>query len=104
MRGAIAVFLFVSVFLVSENEAAVAVGFFEDPAHPGKCVLEGLILDAGQTARNPNKCERIVCSANSMAQIQSCGVYGLAPGQQFGEYLTPNGDYPACCERKVISV
>ncbi|XP_016974154.1 uncharacterized protein LOC108040949 [Drosophila rhopaloa] len=102
MRLAIGIFLVVAVLLISESETAVSRGIFKDPAHPGKCVLHGLILDAGKSARNPKKCEQIMCEANSSAQIHSCGVYALFPGQKFGKYIAPNGDYPACCEREVI--
>ncbi|XP_017116494.1 uncharacterized protein LOC108138664 [Drosophila elegans] len=104
MRLAIGVFLVVAVLLVSESEAAVSRGIYKDPAHPGKCVLEGLILEAGQSARNPKRCERILCGENSTVERHTCGIYGLAPGQQFGKYKAPNADYPACCEREIINV
>ncbi|XP_043063850.1 uncharacterized protein LOC108101257 [Drosophila ficusphila] len=103
MGLATGLFLIVSVLLVSSYEAAVVRGVFKDPAHPGKCVVDGLILEKGQGARHPKRCERVVCEDNSNAQIQSCGSVGLLPGQKFGEYISPNGDYPACCERKIIN-
>ncbi|XP_052854087.1 uncharacterized protein LOC128263239 [Drosophila gunungcola] len=104
MRLAIGVCLVVAVLLVSESEAAVARGIFKDPAHPGKCVLKGLILEAGQSARNPKSCERILCGENSTVEIHTCGAYGLPPGKKFGKYKTPNADYPTCCEREIINV
>ncbi|XP_017003903.2 uncharacterized protein [Drosophila takahashii] len=103
MRLAIVVFTVIAVFLVSETESAVSTGVFKDPAHPGKCVVDGFVLEEGQTARHPKRCERIVCQANSEAQLQSCGVYGLPPGKKFGKFTAPNADYPACCDREIIN-
>lgn len=71
MRLAPVFFFVVAVILVSGTEAAVARGIFKDPAHPGKCVIDGLVLNAGQVARHPKRCERILCGQNSEAEIQS---------------------------------
>ncbi|XP_039493823.1 uncharacterized protein LOC120453263 [Drosophila santomea] len=103
MRSATVLFVAIAVLLVSGYEAAVSRGVFKDPAHPGKCVLEGLVLEKGQIARHPQRCEQIICEENSAVQIQSCGAYGLPPGKKFGKYTAPNADYPACCEREIIN-
>ncbi|XP_017003904.2 uncharacterized protein [Drosophila takahashii] len=103
MRPAVVFCTVIAVFLVSETESAVSRGVFKDPAHPGKCVVDGLVLEKGQTARHPKMCARIVCQDKSEAQIQSCGAVGLPPGKKFGKYTTPNADYPACCHREIIN-
>ncbi|XP_022226594.2 uncharacterized protein LOC111076874 [Drosophila obscura] len=95
--------LIAAVLLVAiETEAAVSRGIFKDPAHPGKCVVDGLVLNDGQSARHPKMCARVVCGKNSEGQIQTCGVVGLLPGQKFGKYKAPNADYPDCCDREIL--
>jgi len=64
-----AVFLVVAVFLIAGIEASQYRGKFEDPAHPGKCVVEGLVLEAGQIGRHPKECARVDCREDSEAQI-----------------------------------
>ncbi|EDW39622.1 GL15427 [Drosophila persimilis] len=86
----------------TQTEAAVSRGIFKDPAHPGKCVVDGLVLNDGQSARHPNMCARVVCGKNSEGQIQTCGVVGLQPKQKFGKYTAPNADYPECCNREIL--
>eukprot|EP00099_Drosophila_melanogaster_P001592 NP_001097204.1 uncharacterized protein Dmel_CG34215 [Drosophila melanogaster] len=103
MRSSTVLLAAIAVLLVSGYEAAVVRGVFEDPTHPGKCVLEGLVLEKGQSARHPQRCERIICGENSAAEIQSCGAYGLPPGKKFGKYTNPNADYPDCCNREIIN-
>lgn len=121
MRSSTVLLAAIAVLLVSGYEAAVVRGVFKDPAHPGKCVLEGLVLEKGQSARHPQRCERIICGENSAAEIQSyvcflqlyilyyirtyfrCGAYGLPPGKKFGKYTNPNADYPDCCNREIIN-
>ncbi|KAH8328092.1 hypothetical protein KR067_003954 [Drosophila pandora] len=102
MRLAVGIFLAFAVFLLSGNDAAVYRGIFKDPAHPGKCVVEGLVLSSGQTARHPTKCERINCGSDGNVEFHSCGAYGLPPGKKFGKYSSPKSDYPACCDREII--
>ncbi|KRF98742.1 uncharacterized protein Dwil_GK27604 [Drosophila willistoni] len=84
------------------SEAAVAFGVFKDPAHPGKCVVESLILSPGQSGRHPSMCARVNCLENSVAQIHTCGAVGLPPGSTFGDFKNPNADYPTCCDRHII--
>ncbi|XP_016958671.1 uncharacterized protein LOC108030325 [Drosophila biarmipes] len=103
MRLVVVIFAVIAVLLVSNTEAAVSRGVFKDPAHPGKCVVDGLVLQKGQTARHPKRCERIICGDKSEAEIQTCGAYGLPPGKKFGKYIAPNADYPACCDREIIN-
>ncbi|XP_017026155.1 uncharacterized protein [Drosophila kikkawai] len=95
--------LMVAVLLASATEAAVSRGNFKDPAHPGKCVVDGLVLNAGQQARHPKRCERILCWNNGDVEFHSCGAVGLPPNKKFGDYKTPNADYPACCDRYIIN-
>ncbi|KQS70997.1 uncharacterized protein LOC26526202 [Drosophila erecta] len=102
MRPATVLLVAIAALLVSGYEAAVSQGVFKDPAHPGKCVLEGLVLENGQIARHPQRCERIICGENSVAEIQSCGAYGLPPGKKFGKFTDPKADYPVCCNREII--
>ncbi|XP_016941098.3 uncharacterized protein [Drosophila suzukii] len=103
MRLVVVIFVVIAVLLVSKSQAAISRGVFKDPAHPGKCVIDGLVLEKGKSARNPKWCEQIFCEDNSMAQIHSCGAYGLPPGKKFGKYIAPNADYPACCDREIIN-
>ncbi|XP_017079200.1 uncharacterized protein LOC108113184 [Drosophila eugracilis] len=103
MRLATVVCLVIVVLLISGSESAVSRGIFKDPAHPGKCVVAGLVLVKGQIARHPQRCERIICGDNSQAEFHSCGAYGIPPGKKFGKYTAPNADYPACCDREIIN-
>ncbi|KAH8282679.1 hypothetical protein KR054_009087, partial [Drosophila jambulina] len=102
MRLASVICLMFAVLLASSTEAAVSRGNFRDPKHPGKCVVDGLVLRAGREARHPKRCERILCGGNGDVEFHSCGVVGLPPNRKFGDYKTPNADYPACCERYII--
>ncbi|KAH8298015.1 hypothetical protein KR018_004400 [Drosophila ironensis] len=101
MRTAVGIFLIVAVLFVG-SETAVSHGNFADPAHPGKCVVEGLVLSPGQTARHPKNCQRIICGQDGATTFHSCGVYGLPANKKFGKYKAPNANYPACCEREII--
>ncbi|KAH8251150.1 hypothetical protein KR032_000259, partial [Drosophila birchii] len=102
MRIASVICLMVAVLLASGTEAAVSRGNFKDDAHPGKCVVAGLVLNVGQQARHPKICERIICHENSDVVFHTCGAVGLPPNKKFGAYKTPSADYPACCDRYVI--
>nr|XP_017094889.2 uncharacterized protein LOC108123960 [Drosophila bipectinata] len=103
MRLAVGIFLAFAVFLLIGSEAAVYRGIFKDPAQPGKCVVEGLVLSSGQTARHPTKCERINCGNDGDVEFHTCGSYGVPPGKKFGNYKNPKADYPACCDREIIN-
>ncbi|BFF95456.1 uncharacterized protein DMAD_12856 [Drosophila madeirensis] len=98
------IFLLLAAVLLlgTQSEAAVSRGIFKDPAHPGKCVVDGLVLNDGESKRHPKMCARVVCGKNSEGQIQTCGVVGLPPGKKFGKYTAPNADYPDCCDREII--
>ncbi|KPU74423.1 uncharacterized protein Dana_GF26392 [Drosophila ananassae] len=82
MRLAVGISLVFAVFLLADSEAAVYSGIFKDPAHPGKCVVEGLVLNSGQTARHPKKCERVHCGENGNVEFHTCGAYGLTLGKR----------------------
>ncbi|KAH8238877.1 hypothetical protein KR038_005702, partial [Drosophila bunnanda] len=95
--------LMAAVLLAPGAEAAVSRGNFKDPTHPGKCVVDGLVLNIGQQVRHPKRCERILCEENGDVQFHSCGAVGLPHDKKFGDYKNPNADYPACCERYIIN-
>nr|XP_016929540.1 uncharacterized protein LOC108009553 [Drosophila suzukii] len=102
MHLATVLFLVVAVFLIAGIEASQYRGKFEDPAHPGKCVVEGLVLEAGQTGRHPKECARVDCGEDIEAEISLCVADVLHPGYKFGKYTAPNAEYPACCNRDII--
>ncbi|KAM7361533.1 uncharacterized protein ACRADG_012538 [Cochliomyia hominivorax] len=98
-------FLIVVLFILSVcavSFASEAVGFFRDPAHPGKCVYENLILSPGEEAKIPNDCGRILCGDDGFATIQTCGVMGAPPGCKYTDYIDINAPYAECCERKLV--
>ncbi|XP_065354347.1 uncharacterized protein LOC135948820 [Calliphora vicina] len=98
-------FLIVLAFILSVcslSFAAVSVGYFRDPAHPGKCVYEKLVLSAGEEAKLPNRCARFICENDSFGSIQTCGVMAPPPGCKFTEYINIDAPYSECCAKKLV--
>ncbi|XP_075144530.1 uncharacterized protein LOC142219426 [Haematobia irritans] len=88
--------------LVSSTTAQVSRGVFSDPAHPGKCVIDNLILSPGQEGSVRGQCELIMCNnENGLATMHGCGAMHIQ-GCELGDSLYPNELYPKCCERQVI--
>ncbi|KNC28168.1 hypothetical protein FF38_04347 [Lucilia cuprina] len=96
------VFLFLILSVCSLTFAALSQGYFKDPAHPGKCVYQGLVLSAGEEGKIPGACARMLCGSNSFAEVQTCGVMVPPPGCHYGDYIDINAPYAKCCEKKMI--
>ncbi|XP_037806389.1 uncharacterized protein LOC119600307 [Lucilia sericata] len=100
MKFFIVLSLILSVFsLTFADESA---GFFTDPAHPGKCVYEDVILSPGEEAKLPGQCARFSCGENSFATIQGCGVMLPPPGCHYGDFIDSSAPYSDCCEKELI--
>ncbi|XP_065371805.1 uncharacterized protein LOC135963761 isoform X1 [Calliphora vicina] len=98
-------FLIILAFILSVcslSFAAESIGFYKDPAHPGKCVLDNLVLSAGEEAKLPNDCALFICGNESFGTIQTCGVMVPPPGCKFTEYININAPYAECCEKKLV--
>ncbi|KAM7360657.1 uncharacterized protein ACRADG_006721 isoform 1-T1 [Cochliomyia hominivorax] len=94
--------IFTFLFL---HEAAVSRGVHKDPDHPGKCVINDIIMSPGEIVLNPfNKCRRMICGANSWVVIHTCGAILPPKGYKLGEPLDATAPYPKCCERHYISI
>ncbi|KAM7342340.1 uncharacterized protein ACRADG_009803 isoform 1-T1 [Cochliomyia hominivorax] len=102
--------------LVITSKAAVARGFFGDPGHPGKCVIENIILSPGEVAQFPKSpapiqnsiipigCGRIICYHATEVEFHTCGLVLPPPGYKLGEPVTPTADYPKCCKRAFVPI
>ncbi|XP_015036349.2 uncharacterized protein [Drosophila pseudoobscura] len=96
------ILLVLSALFLAGTEADSMQAVFSDPEHPGKCVIDGLILSDGQWIRHPKMCALLWCGRNSIGGIHICGKVSPPPGSRFGEYTDPKADYPACCRREII--
>ncbi|KAM7360658.1 uncharacterized protein ACRADG_006721 isoform 2-T2 [Cochliomyia hominivorax] len=91
--------------LICLNRAAEMSGFFKDPKHPGKCVVDGIIMSPGEEVLNPKgECSRVFCGEESYAVIQTCGVFVPPKGYKLGEPIEPNAPYPKCCKSHFIPI
>ncbi|XP_065354578.1 uncharacterized protein LOC135949048 [Calliphora vicina] len=98
-------YLVIFVFILnicSESFAAEYSGIFKDPAYPGKCVYENLVLAAGEEAKLPQECGVIFCENDSFATVQTCGVMIPPSGCKFTDFININDPYPECCEKKLV--
>ncbi|XP_037812206.1 uncharacterized protein LOC119603972 isoform X2 [Lucilia sericata] len=95
--------LFINIIcvLVVANRAAVAIGFYNNS---GKCVVEGLILSPGETAKYPSGCAKMICHDNGIVTFSSCGSMQPPPGYIMGGPSNPSAPYPKCCRRPLILI
>ncbi|KAI8127334.1 uncharacterized protein LOC111687592 [Lucilia cuprina] len=98
--------LFINIIcvLVVANRAAMARGIFKDPEHPGKCVVEGLILSPGETAKYPHGCAIMTCYDDGLVIFYGCGSMQPPPGYVMGGLSNPSAPYPKCCRRPLILI
>ncbi|KAM7343556.1 uncharacterized protein ACRADG_010550 [Cochliomyia hominivorax] len=82
--------------------ADLTIGKFEDPSHPGQCVVQQLVLSPGTVAKHPDLCAKITCHDNSKASIVTCAAMVPPPGCTVGPAVDPESNYPNCCRKKII--
>ncbi|XP_046810634.1 uncharacterized protein LOC124420722 [Lucilia cuprina] len=87
---------------ISSGLAAAFYGFYGDSAHPGKCVINGLILSPGEVYYNQTKCEKTTCDEKTMVYFLSCGIYKPPIDCKLGDAKYPDAPYPDCCPRHEI--
>ncbi|XP_011290794.1 uncharacterized protein LOC101896276 [Musca domestica] len=96
----------IALLCTSLSMAAVARGFYKDPAHPNKCVIKemNLILSPGDLVPHPTPgiCVRVECLKDSLAVFYSCGVIGAPDGCIVGPPLNATAPYPLCCSKPII--
>ncbi|XP_065370541.1 uncharacterized protein LOC135962504 [Calliphora vicina] len=90
--------------LVVANRAAVGRGIYKDPAHPGKCVVDGSILSPGEEATHKSHCYRMICGNDGMVTFHTCGVAAPPPGFKLGDPIMPTEPYPNCCRKAFIPI
>ncbi|XP_013116911.1 uncharacterized protein LOC106094254 [Stomoxys calcitrans] len=78
------------------------VGFFKDPAHPGKCVYGGLVLSPGEEGKVKGECTRVLCGEDSFATVQGCGIQSVESPCEMGDYINLDAPYGECCKRHII--
>ncbi|KNC21789.1 hypothetical protein FF38_03239, partial [Lucilia cuprina] len=71
-------------------------------AHPGKCVINGLILSPGEVHYDQTKCEKTTCDEKTMVYFLSCGIYKPPNDCKLGDAKYPDAPYPDCCPRHEI--
>ncbi|KAM7342341.1 uncharacterized protein ACRADG_009803 isoform 2-T2 [Cochliomyia hominivorax] len=90
--------------LVIASQAAIHRGLYQDPAHPGKCVMDGKILSPGEHDQNPEGCGRRICGSGSMVEFHSCSVEVPPIGYKLGDPIMPTEPYPDCCRKAFIPI
>ncbi|KAL5275968.1 hypothetical protein ACFFRR_001660 [Megaselia abdita] len=91
------VFLVFCFAILSVVYTAVSRGYYFDKDHPGKCNVEGRILDLG-THQSPTECIRIQCKENGFVETATCGVKHVE-GCEPKDLVDKTKDYPDCCLR-----
>ncbi|XP_034667314.1 uncharacterized protein LOC117900892 [Drosophila subobscura] len=87
--------------------AELSVNSYEDPAYPGRCVIDipssVVLLTAGQAFKLPNlDCTTIFCISDGWGTIFTCEKQEPPDDCRFSEPLNPDAFYPECCKRRVV--
>ncbi|CAD7086767.1 unnamed protein product [Hermetia illucens] len=70
-----------------------------DIRHPGKCVIQGLILSVGEEYDPKDQCVKFICGEGSVATGFNCGSRTMSNCEDLG-YADVSKPYPDCCEKK----
>ncbi|XP_017074218.1 uncharacterized protein LOC108109930 [Drosophila eugracilis] len=73
-----------------------------NPTYPGRCVLDGYTtMMPGQIRKVPNvPCASVKCDSDLYATFTNCPIVDPPKGCKQRDFVNPNRDFPACCERK----
>uniref|UniRef100_A0A1I8NMG6 Single domain-containing protein n=1 Tax=Stomoxys calcitrans TaxID=35570 RepID=A0A1I8NMG6_STOCA len=92
---------FVTLFTV--GFAYQSVGYYNDPAHPGKCVYQGMVLSPGEEGKVKGKCVSMLCAnEDGLATVLGCPEEYVGPPCKLGDFVNIDAAYGECCRRHVI--
>ncbi|XP_013114432.1 uncharacterized protein LOC106092198 [Stomoxys calcitrans] len=94
--------LLVALFAAS-GLASELLGLFADPANPGKCVYDDLILSPGEEGDIKGECSLLLCSNElGLGKIQGCGIESVEEPCTMGDFIDSSAPYPDCCKQEII--
>ncbi|KAL7741246.1 hypothetical protein ACLKA6_015132 [Drosophila palustris] len=98
MRATVSIICLLAIFLSSSKVFGwTAVGFYKNPAYPGKCVIDAdTILDEGQAILQAG-CVKAHCGSLGVVDFFGCGKKIVGPSCTIGEIKYPDAEYPKCC-------
>uniref|UniRef100_A0A1B0BA95 Single domain-containing protein n=1 Tax=Glossina palpalis gambiensis TaxID=67801 RepID=A0A1B0BA95_9MUSC len=97
------IFEILSLALIPIILASRSIQFFQDPAHPGKCVIDrNIILSPGEEISTSDICGLIKCAHFGVALITGCITQGVHPTCKILGYVNRSAPFPLCCEKKIL--